>query len=121
MSERVVEVPWAVSRAVPPTLDVGHAESSYLCDLRGPVDGIDPRPAALPCLRRAHRGDIRSFEFGERYQTVLAISTIEHVGLEYARYGTVRDDPEGGDRRALEGCVRACESGGRVLVSVPFG
>lgn len=123
--EREVEIPWAVRWAQAkrgPCLDVGCAESTYLGQLPGPVDGIDVRPVPLqPGMRRVFQGDIRTFEFPVRYRTVLAVSTIEHIGLEHAPYGTAADDVEKGDRLALEGCVRACAPGGIVLVSVPFG
>jgi hypothetical protein len=121
VSEREAEIPWAAKNAVAPVLDVGCAESTYLADLPAPVDGIDVRPvAAVGPLRCCYRGDIRTFDFVRPYATVLAISTIEHVGLANPGYGTAADDPDG-DRRALEGCVAAAGPGGRVLVSVPFG
>ena len=120
MTERVAEIPWAVSNAVAPVLDVGCAESSYLADLPAPVDGIDVRPCASPALHDFYRGDIREYPLPQRYATVLAVSTLEHVGLACDAYGTIADDPDG-DRRALDGCVGATAPGGKVLVSVPFG
>lgn len=120
--EREVEIPWAVAHARGPCLDVGCAESTYLADLPGPVDGIDTRNCSIdPPLRCFFQGDIRTAVLPERYRTVLAISTIEHIGLAHGNYGTVADDPDGGDRAALEGCVRAAELGGQVLMSVPWG
>jgi hypothetical protein len=120
VSERLAEIPWAVVNAVAPVLDVGCAESTYLADLPAPVDGIDVRPVTMGSLRHRYRGDIRTFEFVKLYATVLAISTLEHVGLANPGYGTAADDPDG-DRHGLEGCVAAAEVGGRVLLSVPFG
>lgn len=101
-------------------LDVGCAESDYL-GMIGAVDGIDCRAVpdrVLTHLRHFFLSDIREFEVSDPYDTVLAISTLEHVGLFHDPYGTSADDPEFGDRRALEGCVRV---GRRVLVTVPFG
>lgn len=120
MSERAWEVPWAIAGARGICLDVGCVESDYL-GMIGPVDGIDCRAApdrVLNHLRHFFLGDIREFEVSAPYDTVLAISTLEHIGLAHDPYGTPADDPEFGDRRALEACVRA---GKVVLVSVPFG
>jgi hypothetical protein len=121
VSERAAEIPWAIANSVAPVLDVGCAESTYLADLPTPVDGIDVRAvASLGPLRHRYRGDIRTFTFVRPYRTVLAVSTLEHVGLACPAYGTTADDPDG-DRHALEGCLRAAGDGGRVLFSVPFG
>lgn len=123
MTERDVEVPWAIDNATGTVLDVGCAESEYLKDVRdngqvNQVDGIDVRYIQPVGVDGFYLGDIRHIVFPHRYDTVLAISTIEHVGLN--AYDMAADDPDG-DRHALEGCVRACKASGRVLVSVPFG
>jgi len=55
-----------------------------------------------------------------KYATVIALSTIEHIGLTCEGYGTTADDPEG-DRKAIEGCMRALKPGGTLLLTVPFG
>lgn len=119
MSERDVEIPWALDRCEGVVLDVGCAESIYLNDL-GVVDGIDSRPIAPEGLRRFIHGDIRTHPADPVYDTVLALSTLEHVGLEHVPYQTEADDPDG-DRHGLEACVRWCKPGGKVLVTVPFG
>lgn len=122
MSERAAEIPWAITNTVGPVLDVGCAESAYLDNLPGPVDGIDVRDPkrTMTALRRFYRGDICTYPMPRRYATVLAVSTIEHIGLACRAYGTVADDADG-DRHALEGCLAATAPGGQVLVSVPFG
>jgi SAM-dependent methyltransferase len=121
VSERDAEIPWAVANTVAPVLDVGCAESTYLADLPAPVDGIDVRAEGIKTvLRQFFWGDVRTFEFPGFYRTVLAISTLEHVGLECGQYGTKADDPDG-DRHALAACYAVLGPGGKVLVSVPFG
>lgn len=120
-SERSVEIPWAIANARGPVLDVGCVESAYVTDLPRPRDGIDVREDMVPGLRQQYVGDIRNFVFPKLYRTVLAISSLEHVGLGHHRYGTTTDDAVNGDRMGLEGCVRAARKGGQVLVSVPFG
>jgi len=121
-TERQVEIPWVIANAVGPVLDVGCAESTYLAELDGPVDGIDSRPFSDDALRSFYQLDIRTAAktIEARYATVAAISTIEHIGLAHAPYETVADDPEG-DRHALEACYELCRPGGKVLMSVPFG
>jgi len=119
VSEREVQIPWSFAHARPPCLDVGCAESSYLAYLPAPADGIDSRACNGLPLRQCFQGDIRTFTFPEKYRTVLAVSTLEHVGL--AVYGHDDDDVDNGDRAALEGCVNAVEPGGQVLLTVPFG
>ena len=116
-----MEIPWALRNAVAPVLDVGCAESPYLQDLPSPVDGIDVRPGRSSGLRHEFLGDIRDTKFQEKYSTVLAISTLEHVGMEHGPYGTHDDEVEGGDQTALIACYDAVNRGGRLLISVPFG
>lgn len=121
-TERSVEIPWLL-RTIEhyPALDVGSHESVYLHDLGGPIDGIDVRPApdGQP-LRQFFQGDIRTWQAPEKYPTIIAVSTIEHIGLEFAPYGTLADD-EDGDRNALIGCMRNLAPGGVLLLTVPFG
>lgn len=120
MSEREIEVPWAIANTVGPVLDVGCAESTYLDQLDGPVDGIDSRHISHPALRNFFHADIRTAKVDERYATVLAVSTIEHIGLACEEYETEADD-EDGDLHALRVCVDLCAPGGKVLMSVPYG
>jgi hypothetical protein len=122
VSERNAEIPWAISNTVGPVLDVGCAESTYIDNLPGPVDGIDVRvpKRTMTALRRFYQGDICTYPIPRRYATVLAVSTIEHIGLACKAYGTAADDVDG-DRHALEGCLAATAPAGQVLLSVPFG
>lgn len=124
-TERSVEIPWAIDKATAPVLDVGCAESTYIKELAGPVDGIDTRPVSAETLglRHFYELDIRTAPeyIHARYATVAAISTIEHIGLEHAPYATQADDTDHGDRRALEACHELCSAGGQVLMSVPYG
>lgn len=121
-TERAVEIPWLLRTiSAYPALDVGSHESVYLHDLGGPVDGIDVRPApeGQP-LRQFFHADIRTWQAPEKYPTIIALSTIEHIGLEFAPYGTLADD-EDGDRHAIEGCMRNLTADGSFLLTVPFG
>lgn len=120
MNERSVEIPWAVKHAKAPVLDVGCAESIYLDQLPQPLDGIDVRACKSRATHYHMIGDIRTLELEQRYETVLAISTLEHIGLECRAYETSADQ-EDGDRSALLACHSLVAPGGKLLVSVPFG
>lgn len=122
-TERSVEIPWLLSQnVVRPALDVGCNESAYLrhySDALAPLDGIDVRYQQRGGLETFFCADIRTWEAPQKYATVIALSTIEHIGL--ACYGYEADDVEYGDRRAVEGCMRALRPEGRLLMTVPFG
>lgn len=120
VSERSVEIPWAIRNSVAPILDVGCVESTYLDDLPEPVDGLDVRNGGEG-FRYKFVADIRDVDLPDRYATVLAISTLEHVGLDHAPYGTEEDDPVNGDIEAVMGCWRHVAPEGKLLISVPFG
>lgn len=121
LSERSVEVPWVRDSVTHfPVLDVGCVESTYHEMLNGPVDGLDVRPITSTVLRNTYQADIRTWQAPELYPTVLAVSSLEHVGLDCRSYGTEADDPNG-DRHAVEGCMRALAPDGVMLLTVPFG
>ncbi len=123
-NERSVEIPFLLASQVKfPALDVGCHESSYLrefSDALTPLDGIDIRPQTRGGLNTFYQDDIRTWEAPFLYATVVALSTIEHIGLTCEGYGTTADDPEG-DRKAIEGCMRALRPDGRLLLTVPYG
>lgn len=120
-NERDVEIPWTLANVTcGPVLDVGCHDSTYLADLPGPVDGIDVRPTHNPALRDTYCADIRTWDCGNKYPFVLAVSTVEHIGLAFEPYGTEADDPDG-DIHAIAGMRRALAPGGTLLVTVPFG
>ncbi len=123
VNERIVEVPFAHAhvrgRRV---LDVGSSESLLaleLASLGHEVTALDVRryPLAHPCLRVA-TDDIRHTAFpAASFDTVLAVSTIEHVGLGF--YGEAPDAD--GDRRALREIHRLAAPDAAVVLTVPFG
>jgi SAM-dependent methyltransferase len=86
-----------------------------------PLDGIDIRPQTRGGLADFYLGDIRTWVAPHPYATVIALSTLEHIGLACEGYGTEADDEAEGDRRAVEGCMRALKPGGTLLLTVPFG
>lgn len=124
-NERSKEIPWLLTQTINfPALDVGCNESVYLrhySDAMTPLDGIDVRPQTRGGLNNFFCADIRTWDPPQKYATVIALSTIEHIGLHVEGYGTEADDVEGGDRKAIEGCMRALKPGGTMLLTVPYG
>src|SRR5437588_877039 len=126
-SERITERAW-VLRHLPENhaglrvLDVGCTESTLALELASNgynVTGIDVRPTPLyhPKLRFVQADICNSSLPSESFDIVIALSTLEHIGL--GGYG----DPCGKslDRVAMDEIFRVMKSGGRLLLTVPFG
>ena len=133
-NERVVEIPWVLARR--PTgrvLDAGsslnHAE--YLDRLRPVVDELQIATltfegAAYPELGISYvYGDLRELPYRDGYfDTVISISTLEHVGMDNTAYGgssSRADDPARETEHAVAELARVLRGGGRLLFSVPYG
>jgi len=138
MDERVVEIPLAlqVARLDQPgeVLDAGSALNVPV------VRQIAGRPAArvthftLPGSVEpelpddADRyvrsfGDLRALPFAHRsFQRVVCVSTLEHVGLDNARFGAATEnrDPESASTAVGE-LARVLAPGGTLLITVPYG
>ncbi len=130
MTERVVEVPWVLSRyrGEQRVLDVGpaYAVTWYTRQLaRLPIQelhGIDLRPVRIKGMQ-VSVGDVRNLPYEDRYfDVVTCISTLEHVGLENRdQYGAPGALSDGGDVQGLREFGRVLRKDGRVLITVPFG
>lgn len=130
MTERVVEVPWVLSRyrGEETVLDVGPAYAvtwytRQLARLRiRELHGIDLRPVRIKGMR-VSVGDVRNLPYEDGYfELVTCISTLEHVGLENRdQYGASGALSGGGDVQGLREFGRVLKKGGRVLITVPFG
>jgi len=69
--------------------------------------------------------DLRALELEDSlFDTVISISTLEHVGLDNARFdGAIgeRGDPDAGARKAIQELARVAKPTGTILITVPFG
>jgi len=129
MSERVVEIPWVLSRyrRERRVLDIGpaYALPLYLRHLRllriPELHGVDLTPKPVKGMTVA-QADIRRMPYPDAsFDLVLCISTLEHIGCDNARYGIEAPDDVEGDVKALVEMGRLLAAGGRILISVPFG
>jgi SAM-dependent methyltransferase len=130
MTERVVEIPWILSRYAGErrVLEVGptFAYTTYITHLSRlgieELHGLDlsTRPVRGIDLTR---GDVREMPYPDgHFDLVHCVSTIEHVGLDVTKYGVdatrAHDD---GDTAALREMRRVLAPGGHIRITVPFG
>jgi SAM-dependent methyltransferase len=129
MSERVVEIPWVLSRYAGQrrVLDIGPAYAlplylRHLRKLRIPqLHGVDLTDKPVKGLMM-DRADVRQMPYADAsFDLIFCISTLEHIGCDNARYDIeALADPDG-DARALAEMRRVLADDGRILITVPFG
>ncbi len=128
-SERVVEIPWVISRYQRESrvLDVGtaFAVSAYVQGLTAlgisDLHGVDIAPVRLRGVKMV-RADVRRLPFPTDYfGLVYCVSTLEHIGRDHDHYGGLVEVSERPDVDALREMRRVLAAGGRLLVTVPFG
>jgi SAM-dependent methyltransferase len=128
-TERVIEIPWTLSRYAGEVrvLDIGSsfALPFYLDELRAlripELHGVDLAPRAIRGVRMT-RADVRAMPFADAYfELILCVSTIEHIGFVNDIYGVDAPKDPDGDIAALAEMRRALAPNGRVILTVPFG
>jgi 2-polyprenyl-3-methyl-5-hydroxy-6-metoxy-1,4-benzoquinol methylase len=127
-NERIVEAPFAFGTVASlersaRILDVGAAESTIslsLASLGHDVTALDPRgyPFAHPNLTVAATTLEKLDEPDEPFDSILLISTLEHVGLGFYGEGAGAEDA---DLRALERLARFLAPDGLLVLTVPYG
>ena len=128
-SERVVEVPWVLSRyrSERRVLDIGSAFAlglylRYLRRLGIPeLHGVDLSASRVGGMLMA-RADVRHMPYQDGYfDLILCVSTLEHIGRDNVTYGISSSADARGDFLALAEIRRVLSPAGRILITVPFG
>ncbi len=117
LNERTVEIPVArhilASRRPRTVLEVGNVLGNYrLPELSGVQHTVIDRYEEIDNVLNA---DARTFRTDDRYDAVVSISTLEHVG-----YDEPEKDPNG-PMRALETMRHHLATDGVLLVTIPLG
>ena len=126
--ERVVEIPWVLSRLVPDgrVLEVGYAfaEVPYLVALlRSGVElvGVDLAERDVEGMERLV-ADVRALPLADAsVDQVLLVSTLEHVGADNTEYGLEAESDPASRVDALRELARVLRPGATLLVTVPLG
>ena len=126
--ERVIEVPWVLSRLVPSgrVLEVGYAfaEAPYLAALlRSGVElvGVDLAGRDVEGMERV-QADVRDLPLPDAsVDQALLVSTLEHVGADNSGYGLEAEEAPASRADALREVGRVLRPRARLLVTVPLG
>lgn len=126
--ERLVEVPWVLSRLRSGRiLEVGYAfaEPAYLAALveaaPGELVGADLAEAVVPGFETVV-ADARALPFPDAsFDQVLLVSTLEHIGADNEVYGVEGGADDTGRSAALRELRRILQPTGSLLVTVPLG
>jgi SAM-dependent methyltransferase len=134
LDERIVEIPWVVANleSEGPVLDAGSALNHPII-----LERVMPRVASLTIATFTEEetngelgpsyvtADLRELPFeDESFDTVVCVSTLDHVGMDNSAYGSPEppsDDPDDEVGLAMAELHRVLRPGGRLLVTVPYG
>lgn len=129
MSERVIEIPWVLSRldGARRVLDVGPALAipeylAYLTRAGIPdLHGVDLLETTVPGMMMS-QADVRKLPYADgAFDLVTCISTLEHIGMDNSEWHIEGGQEMEGDLKALQEIRRVLSADGRLLVTVPFG
>jgi SAM-dependent methyltransferase len=132
--ERVVEFPWLLAQELrPPILDAGSTlNHRYVLERLGKlaqeltIVTLAPEPESSPDLGVTYiYDDLRALPFpSASFRTIACLSTLEHVGMDNARFGAAErrsENPLAERDRAVRELCRVAAPGARLLVTVPYG
>jgi SAM-dependent methyltransferase len=132
--ERVVELPWVMAqRPRGRVLDAGSALNHgwFLDALLPKIDELHivtlaPEPEAFTQRGVSYAyADLRELPYRDGlFDTIISVSTLEHVGMDNTGYGAdvaAEADPDVALAAALQELRRVLAPGGRILVTVPYG
>jgi SAM-dependent methyltransferase len=130
--ERVVELPWVLSRLRGRTLDAGSSlnHAYVLRHVLAKVSGLQivtaaPERQAFPELGVSYVfADFRELPFRDSYfDTIACVSSLEHVGMDNSEYGgpSREPDPDAAVREVLAEFRRVLAPAGTLLITVPYG
>jgi SAM-dependent methyltransferase len=134
LDERVVEYPWLLSRRptgrvldAGSTLNHAHILDRFLHLFTSlHIVTLAPEESAFTDRGVSYvYADLRDLPLRTGYyDTVVSISTLEHVGMDTTRYGArvgAEADPRPSLRAAVRELKRVLAAGGRLLITVPYG
>jgi SAM-dependent methyltransferase len=136
LDERVVEYPWLFGQLtqVGKMLDAGSSLNHDFLLERAPLRGADLTIMTLAPEKRCYWyngysyvfGDLRKTIFADRtFDTIVSISTIEHIGLDntmlYTGNPADAEHDENGFVPAVKEFKRILKPGGSCFISFPFG
>jgi SAM-dependent methyltransferase len=129
-----VEIPWLLAQGVRGrTLDAGSSlnHKVYLDLVLPAVDELhivtlEPESASFPERRISYAySDLRRLPYRDGYfDTVVSVSTLEHVGMDNRGYGSATEqavDAQLESEAAVRELRRTLAPGGRILITVPYG
>lgn len=123
---KAMEVGWMLRTLKPGrVLDVGSQEATYikkLLDENYELCRVDTRKIEPEGSEQCIQGDIMNLDRGffHRFDNVVLLSTLEHIGLEI--YGNkAMEKPKEYQRHVLQYCLNYLGYKGRLLCSLPYG
>lgn len=129
--ERTVEVPWFLNKiGGNSVMDIGSAESCYVNELVEKYNSIvltDVRAFSTHESNEKVRclvGDMRKRtpEQTGKFDTVLCISTLEHVALTaYDQKEDWDGTPFNGQKEAFKHFMKFCKKDGEFILTIPYG